>query len=199
MKTSTAPLGAPSGGAIGVGLTTVVGGVGLAALLLLFYVTSQAVAPADPYYVEGPGVWLVLIGSGAELVLAAALVGISVRYSERFHRLVVAAAAIGGLTALLAAIGAYWMIVLIPVATVLVAWNLAWLRIVATWLAAAHTLAAALFLWIVASIMQVGAGSAMSPTFLLATAWPLTLAALGVVVVRNDRLPLAEPRIEPAT
>jgi hypothetical protein len=195
MTTAALPIGGSKAGALGVGIATVIAGVGLAGLLLLFYVAAQAVAPADPYYIGGAGVWLVLIGIFAEFMLAAALVGFAVRYSGRFHGLVVGTAATGAFVAAVAALGGYQLIVVLPVATVFVAWNLAWLRIAPAWLAAAHTLAGVSFMWVTVSLFQTYPGSLITPIFLLTTPWPLTLTALGVAVISRDRQRQPAPAI----
>lgn len=193
MTTAAPAVRASSAGAMGLGLATAIAGAGLATLLVLFYVTSQAVAPADPYDVDGPGVVLVLVGSAAELALAGALFGFAIRFGERFHRLVVGMAALGGVVSSLAALGAYTLIVLLPASTVVVAWNLASLRVMGAWLAAGHTLAAALFLWVAVTVLQSGPGSPISAIILLTIGWPLTLVLIGVAVMRGDRQPEPAP------
>jgi len=123
VTTTAPPPRVGSSGAAGLGLATVLAGVGLAALFVLFAISSRAVAPANPYYMSWPGTPLVLLGSAAELVLGSALFGYAIRYGDRFHRVATVAAAVGGLLAVLSALGAYTLIGALPVATAIVAWN----------------------------------------------------------------------------
>jgi len=189
------PVGAGLPRAVGLGLTTLVAGAGLALLFVLFVITTNLVAPANPYYTSGAGVWLVLVGSASELVLAAALFGFAMQYGERLHRLVVPIVAIGGLLAALSAIGAYKLIAFVPVSTALLAWNLARLRVIGSALAALHVVFAAIFVGIILTVMQVtpGSGSEYANFMLVLAAWPLTLAAIGLAVMRADHAPAPAP------
>jgi hypothetical protein len=195
VTTSAAPL-RPALGSTAIGLATAIAGAGLATLLILFIVTSRLVAPANPYYVSGPGVWLVLIGSAAELTLGAALFAFAIRFGDRFHPLVAAVAALGGLVAVVAALGAYTLIAILPVATTAVAWNLVWIRNLPGWVAAVHTASGILFVsLIVRVISQAQSGSSYPDATLLLPAWPLTLVAIGVAMMRRDRPQESSPAI----
>jgi hypothetical protein len=193
VTTSTLSPRVGSQGATGLGLATVVAGLGLALLFVLFAISVRAVAPANPYYMSWPGTMLVLLGSAAELLLGSALFGYSLRFGDRFHRVATVAAAAGGLLSIMSAVGAYTLIGTLPVATAIVAWNLARLRVIGGWLAAIHAVSSVLFIGFVVAAVQTAQGSAYSDILFLTPLWPLTLVAIGLAVARGEPSPEPAP------
>jgi hypothetical protein len=188
MGTSSQPM-VMSPGALGPGLATVIAGLGLAAVYLLFLVSSRAIAPTNPYYVTWPGVVLVLGGALAQIVLAIALFAIVMHYAERLNRVVAIATGVGSLVAILAALGAYAWIVLVPLATALLAANLATARVIGGWLAAIHIVSAMAFGVVIRLLITPTAQGAAYPDGVFAMVlWPLTLAAVGYSIMRGERV-----------
>lgn len=171
VTTSPEPTSAPISPWIG-GLA-ILGGIGL---YLLIYRYSEATAD-DAFY------WLGVVG---EFAIAAVLAALVASLQERLSRAAVVLGLIGAIGMALAAVGAWVLMLLIPVCSAVLVWNLATLHLVPRWVAALHAVSTVGLLGIAAAFFG---GTNFMFLGVTLVAYPATWVLIGLSLVRRHPSP----------
>ena len=129
-------------------------------------------------------------------MLSIGLGGLVYSFNERINGGVAFVGALGGLGGLLAAIGGYIGVILLPIGSMVVALELSRLGAIARSLALAHAVAAIAFLGtFIAALTNTEIGTAR---WVFALAYPVTSIGIGLALLRS-RLPEPSQRIDPTS
>lgn len=165
----------------------ILGGLSFAlyiALLVVLGITTPHLRIDDVY--EGSvgmsaGVLAIVLGGGGIIVIAIATIGLVLQFQERIHPVVAVTGSIGASGGLLGAFGNL-LVILVFLASAIVAWDLALTGILRRRLAAAHVVAAGLLL---VPLAIAGGGAPLGALFVLAFPYPISFLAIGVAVHRG--------------
>ena len=130
---------------------------------------------------------------GALIMLSLALWGLISVFNDRMRGPVALAGSVGGLGAVLSALGAYALLVLLPIGSAAVVWDLSRFAALPRSVAIVHTVAAVAFLVIVVAGLTGSLIAVTSPIDALAVLivlYPLTWIVIGVALLRGQ--PLAD-------
>jgi hypothetical protein len=161
----------------GFGVLAILGGFGLYSLM---YRYSEATAD-DAFY------WLGVLG---ELAIAAVLAALVLASQDRLTRTAVVLGSIGAAGMALAAIGAWWLMLVAPVCGAVLVWNLATLHIVGRWVAVVHAAGAVGLLGIGAAA---AGGTTVNALFIALAVYPATWILIGLSLLRPTAVPKPAP------
>jgi hypothetical protein len=186
------PSGLPrvvTSGTRAIGLFSIVGGLGLATQLGLYAVV------ANPW-VPGLGYLMFFVMLGGDVALALAIVGLVIRFQDRLRGSVAFLGSVGFLGALLSAVGAFQLIILLPVGSAAMVWNLALARVMDRRLAIVHIVSAIAFVSVVVVALTGSAIAAAPVLFLLLFLYAFTWLAIGAWMLRGVPAEAPVPRGE---
>ena len=172
-KVTTSPVSASAPISPWIGGLAMIGGIGL---YLLIYRYSEATAD-DAFY------WLGVVGEFAIAAVLGALVG---SLQERLSRAAVVLGLIGAIGMALAAVGAWVLMLLVPVCSAVLVWNLASLHLVPRWVAAMHAIAAVGLLGIAAAFFG---GTNFMFLGVTLVAYPASWVLIGLSLIRRHPSP----------
>lgn len=162
-----------------IGIFSILGGLGLVTQLALY------AAVPNPWVVPGLWLYLVLAMFGGDVALALAIVGLVIRFQDRLRGAVAFLGSLAFLGALLSAFGAYFLIVMLPVGSAALVWNLALERVMDRRVAIVHIASAIAFVSVAVTGLTGTAIAAAPVLFLLLFLYPFTWLAIGVSMLRG--------------
>jgi hypothetical protein len=126
---------------------------------------------------------------GAIVMLSFALWGLVLRFNDRMHGSVAMAGSVGGLGAVLGPVmGAYALVVLLPMGSAAVVWDLSRSGAMSRIVAIVHTLAAVAFLvvYVAAATGSLRVTSPIDAMAVLIVLYPLTWILIGLALLRGQ-------------
>ena len=137
---------------------------------------------------------MLMVFSGSVLLLSIALWGLIFRFNDRMGGNVALAGSVGGFGGMLMAMGAYQLLVVLPIGSAAVVWDLSRFGVLPRSVAIVHALAAlAFFIILVAGLTRslIGVTSPISALAVLIVLYPLTWIVIGAALLRGQ--PVAGP------
>ncbi len=136
---------------------------------------------------------MLLAFSLAVLLLSISLWGLIFRFNDRMGGNVALAGSVGGFGGMLMAMGAYQLLVVLPIGSAAVVWDLSRFGVLPRSVAIVHALAAlAFFIILVAGLTRslIGVTSPISALAVLIVLYPLTWIVIGAALLRGQPVAL---------
>ena len=168
-----------------IGTLAVLAGIGWTAAMLFMVIYGEAAWTGSLAYL------MMVFTLGAGLAFTATVVGLIWRFQEQLHRLGFLGGGTAGLGGFAAAFDGAWMILLLPVGSAALAWDLARIGVLSFRMAIFHALCAVALL---VPLVGTFAGNVAFgfDALVLAIPYPLTWIAIGATLLRDAPSPRAD-------
>jgi hypothetical protein len=161
-----------------IGTVAVLAGMSWTVVLLLYVVYGESAWTGSLAYL------MMVLTVGAGLAFAATAVGLIWRFQEQLHRLGFLGGATAGLGGYAAAFDGAWVILLLPVGSAALAWDLARVGVLSFAMAMLHAFCAVAFLLLLVLVLAGELGTGLGG-LAFAIPYPLSWIAIGTLLWRG--------------
>jgi len=167
------------------GLLAILGGAGLtiaAGLVVGLALAAPTVRPWDLVTDPTQASFMAVLGNTGIAAIAVATAGLVFLFQDRITNGAALAGSIGSMGGVLGSLGGYAGLFLLPVGSLAVVWDLARVRVLGRWLAAADVASAVAFLVPIGVMLN---NTQLGVAFVLTLFYPLTWVAIGASILRG--------------
>jgi len=180
-----------------VGWLTILGAIGVtvgAGVFVGLTLRAPAVPPWDVVTDPLESSIMSIAGTGGMVLLAGAMAGLVFVFQDRLTNGAALAGSIGSVGGIFGLLGAYSLLLAMPVGSAILVWDLARARVLSRWLAGAHVVSAAAFVILIAAMLS---NTPLGVAIVFALFYALTWLVIGGSVLRGVAAGPVAPRARP--